>query len=213
MKIICWSDYTCPWCYIGEARMKKAFALCPELGPFEIEMKAFQLNPNAPLHTEETTEARLVREDGLSPEQAAGRVKTVNEAARGEGLDFRYGTSLATNTMDAHRLTKLAQSKGSQTAEKVTEALFRAYFIENKELANRQTLLQIAEASGLDQAKTEAMLDSDRFREDVIRDEREADYYGIHSVPFFVIGKYGISGAQDPQYLAAALKQIAEEEE
>ena len=214
MKIFCWSDYTCPWCWIGEVRMKKALASLPELGEAEIEMKAFQLNPNAPQHAKDTTEVRIVREDGLTPEQAAERVKTVNAAARGEGLDFHYGTSLATNTMDAHRLTKLAQSKGDNgITEKVTTALFRAYFIENKELADRQTLLQIAESAGLDSTETEELLDSDRFRDDVIRDEQEAAYYGIHSVPFFVIGKYGISGAQDPQYFAAAIRQISAEME
>ena len=114
--------------------------------------------------------------------------------------------------MDAHRLTKLARSKGDpDLAEKVIEALFRAYFIENKELAGRQTLLRIAEEAGLDPIEAEEMLNSDRFRDEVILDERQAAYYGIHSVPFFVIGKYGISGAQDPQYFAAALRQIAEE--
>ncbi len=214
MKITYWSDYTCPWCYIGEARMKKACASLPELEPFEFEMKAFQLNPNAPQHAAATTEVRIVREDGLTPEQAAQRVKTVNEAARGEGLDFRYGTSLATNTMDAHRLTKLAQSKGDpELAEKVIEALFRAYFIENKELADRTVLRETAENAGLDPAETAALLDSDMFRDEVIRDEREAAYYGIHSVPFFVIGRYGISGAQDPQYLASAIRQISAEME
>ena len=43
-----------------------------------------------------------------------------------EGLDFKYATTLFTNTMDAHRLTKLAQCRGA--ADKVIEALFKAYF-------------------------------------------------------------------------------------
>ncbi len=212
MKITYWSDYTCPWCYIGEARMKKALASLPELSGTELEMKAFQLDPEAPLHAAEITETRIAREKGMSPEEAAERVKTVNAAARGEGLEFRYGTSLATNTMDAHRLTKLARSKGDpELTEKVIDRLFRAYFIENKELADRQTLLQAAENAGLDPNEAEEMLNSDRFRDEVILDERQAAYYGIHSVPFFVIGKYGISGAQSPEYFASALLQITEE--
>ena len=213
MQITYWSDYACPFCYIGEGFLKQAIAKLDTKETFEFVMKAFQLDPGAPLKAEKPNIERTMAKYHMTREQAEARLAQMNAMAAAAGLEFNYATALNTNTMDAHRLTKLAQSKGSQTAEKVTEALFRAYFIENKELANRQTLLQIAEASGLDRAETEAMLDSDRFREDVIRDEREADYYGIHSVPFFVIGKYGISGAQDPQYLAAALKQIAEEEE
>ncbi len=213
MKILCWSDYTCPWCYIGEARMKKAIASLPELGDIGIEMRAFQLDPNAPLHAGEITETRIAREKGMTPEEAAERVKTVEAAAQGEGLSFRYGTSLATNTMNAHRLTKLAQSKNDpELTEKVIDALFRAYFIENRELADRQVLTRIAAEAGLDAAETEEMLNSDRFRDEVILDEQQASRYGIYSVPFFVIGKYGISGAQSPEYLAAALLQISEEE-
>ena len=44
--------------------MKKALASLPELGEAEIEMKAFQLNPNAPQHAKDTTEVRIVREQG-----------------------------------------------------------------------------------------------------------------------------------------------------
>ncbi len=214
MKIIYWSDFTCPWCWIGEARMKKAVESLPELGDVEFEMKAFQLNPNAPLHARAITEVRLVSEDGLTPEQAAGRIQTVNDTARAEGLEFNYGTSLSTNTMDAHRLTKLAQSKGDQAlSEKLIIALFKAYFTDNLELSDHTLLQQIGESCGIPSDEVKALLNSDHFREEVIRDEQKAAYYGIHGVPFFVVGRYGISGAQTPEYLRAVLLQAKLESE
>ena len=45
MKITYWSDYACPFCYIGETRMKKAIAAMDTTEPIELEMKAFQLDP------------------------------------------------------------------------------------------------------------------------------------------------------------------------
>lgn len=215
MKITFWSDYTCPWCWIGEARLKKAAAeLLTEIGETEYEMKAFQLNPYAPLHAKEITRDRLIHDDGLSPEQADARVLTVNETAKSDGLPFNYGTSLATNTMGAHRLTKLAHSKNDPILySKVINSLFKAYFTDNKELADHTLLQQIGEEAGLPADEIRTLLESDRFQNEVLSDEKEADYYGIHSVPFFVIGRYGVSGAQSPEYFKAVLRQVKQENE
>ena len=61
---------------------------------------------------------------------------------------------------------------------------------------------------GLDPGEVESTLGSDRFADAVRADEAQAQAYGIRGVPFFVIdGKYGISGAQDPQVLLQALQQ------
>ena len=90
-----------------------------------------------------------------------------------EGLDFRYASTLFTNTMDAHRLTKLAQSKGNPAlTERIISALFKAYFTDNKELADKALLQSIGEACGLDAAEVREVLNSDRYRDEVISDER-----------------------------------------
>lgn len=59
MKITYWSDYACPYCYIGEARLKKAIAEIPELKDIETEMKAFQLDPTAGEHATGDTQTRF----------------------------------------------------------------------------------------------------------------------------------------------------------
>ena len=211
MKITYWSDYACPYCYIGETRLKKAIKEIPELTDVEIEMKAFQLDPTAGEHAEGDTQTRFAHKYGLSMEHAARSIEHISEIGRDEGLDFRYATTLFTNTMDAHRLTKLAQSKGASIADKVSEALYRAYFTENKELADKSLLLKIGEDCGLDSSDVKDLLASDRYKDDVILDEREAARYGIHAVPFFVIGQYGISGAQSTEGMKAAIQKVLEE--
>ena len=213
MKITYWSDYACPYCYIGEARLKKAIAEVPELKDVEVEMKAFQLDPSAGEHAAGDTQTRFAHKYGLSMEHAARSIEHISEMGRAEGLDFRYATTLFTNTMDAHRLTKLAQSKNDPALyEKVIEALFKAYFTDNKELADKELLRKIGEDCGLDPEEVRELLASDRYRDEVILDEREAARYGIHAVPFFAIGQYGISGAQSVEGMKAALMKVLEEE-
>ena len=213
MKITYWSDYACPYCYIGEARLKKAVASIPELKDVEIEMKAFQLDPTAGEHAAGDTQTRFAHKYGISMEEAGKTIERISEMGRKEGIDFKYATTLFTNTMDAHRLTKLAQSKGDQAlTEQVAERLFAAYFTDNKELADKELLQKIGEECGMDKDEVREVLASDKYRDEVILDEREAARAGVHAVPFFVVGQYGISGAQSMEGMKAAIRKAMDEE-
>ena len=212
MKITYWSDYACPYCYIGEARLKKAIADIPELKDVEIEMKAFQLDPSAGEHAAGDTQTRFAHKYGISMQEAGETIEHISQMGIAEGLDFKYATTLFTNTMDAHRLTKLAQSKNDpELAEKIIEALFKAYFTDNKELADKELLQKIGEDAGLDAEEVKEVLSSDKYKDEVLLDEREASRYGIHAVPFFVVGQYGISGAQSVDGMKATIMKVMEE--
>ena len=211
MKITYWSDYACPYCYIGEARLKKAIANVPELGEVELEMKAFQLDPTAGEHPESDTQTRFAKKYGLTMEHAGRSVEHISKMGREEGLEFHYAETQFTNTMDAHRLTKLAQSKGDPAlAQRVVDALFHAYFGEKKELADKTLLQEVGVSCGLEEGEVKALLDSDLYRDEVILDEREAARYGIHAVPFFVIGKQGLSGAYPVEAMEQVLREALE---
>lgn len=213
MKITYWSDYACPYCYIGEARLKKAIADIPELKDVEIEMKSFQLDPSAGEHATGDTQTRFAHKYGISMQEAGQTIEHISQMGIAEGLDFKYATTLFTNTMDAHRLTKLAQSKNDpKLSEKIIEALFAAYFTDNKELADKELLQKIGEECGLDAEEIREVLSSDKYKDEVLLDEREAARYGIHAVPFFVVGQYGISGAQSVDGMKATIMKVLEEE-
>ena len=212
MKITYWSDYACPYCYIGEARLKKAIADIPELKDVEIEMKAFQLDPSAGEHAAGDTQTRFAHKYEISMQEAGETIEHISQMGIAEGLDFKYATTLFTNTMDAHRLTKLAQSKNDpELAEKIIEALFKAYFTDNKELADKELLQKIGEDAGLDAEEVKEVLSSDKYKDEVLLDEREAARYGIHAVPFFVVGQYDISGAQSVDGMKATIMKVMEE--
>lgn len=72
--------------------------------------------------------------------------------------------------------------------------------------------LQIfGEECGLDAEEIRVVLASDKYRDEVLLDEREAARYGIHAVPFFVVGKYGISGAQSTEGMKSTIMKVLEE--
>ena len=211
MKIVYWSDYACPYCYIGEARLKRALS---ELNiPVEVEMKSFQLDITAPKKSNGDTQTRFAHKYGISLAQAGVQIEVISRMGRDEGLDFKYASTLFTNTMDAHRLTKLAQSKKDPAlTERLIESLFRAYFTDNKELADVELLQKIGEESGLAASEVRSLLASNQFEDEVKNDELEAFERGIHGVPFYIIGsKYTISGTRDSDGMKEIILQAYHE--
>jgi predicted DsbA family dithiol-disulfide isomerase len=112
-----------------------------------------------------------------------------------------------TNTVIAHELLHYAKAHGLQLEMK--ESLLKAYFVDGGHVGRIDDLADLAEAVGLDRADVVRALTENDYLAAVKADVAQAAEYGIQGVPFFVIdGKYGISGAQDPDTFAQALRQV-----
>lgn len=209
MKIEIWSDYACPFCYIGEKRLEKALA---EVGgnDIDIEFKSFELDPTASNEVVSDTVDRFAIKYGMSKEDAAHRIEQISMMGKREGIDFKYASTRYTNTFDSLRLTKLAQERGHN---EIITKFFDAYFTKNLELSNHAVLKKIALECELNEKEVEELLKGDKYAAEVRNDEREAAILGIHGVPYFVIGgKYGLSGAQPVEVLKQAINEALTDE-
>ena len=211
MKIEVWSDYVCPFCYIGKRTLEKALKHSGFESQAEISFKAYQLDPAASVNSQVSTYEYLAKKMGQSVEEAKEMTKGVAQHARTVGLEYDFDNMVQTNTFAAHRLVKWSEPFGKSAV--LTENLMHGYFIEGRNVGSSEVLLDIAETSGLPRADAQGILSSDRFSEDVEMDIVEAGQIGIQGVPFFVVNrKYAISGAQPLDSFVEALGQIAEEE-
>lgn len=210
MKVTYWSDYACPYCYIGEQRLRKA---AKALGiNLELEMKAFQLDPGADVVCHGGTLDRFAKKYGLSKETATQRIEQISALGRAEGIDFKYATTRFTNTMDAHRLTKFVQDTYPELADALIEKLYNAYFCDNQELADHKVLLDIAESCGLKHDDIHSILESDKYKDVVLAEEQEASSNGIHAVPLFIVNdRYVLSGAQPFDVMKSVLEKARNE--
>ena len=210
MKITCWSDFACPYCYIGNTRLKKAIKDLNLENEVEFDIRAFELDPNAPKNVESKTVERFSVKYGLSLTDAEKEVNKISRLGIDEGIDFKYSSTLYTNTHDAHRLMKLAQSKKDpKLVEQLANSLFDAYFTKNLKLADKNTLINICEKIGLNRKEIEEVLNTDLYNEDVVKDEEIALMGGIHAVPFYLFDeKYSIPGALSYEDFKTVLKQI-----
>ncbi|MEI7447018.1 MAG: DsbA family protein, partial [Burkholderiales bacterium] len=93
-------------------------------------------------------------------------------------------------------------------AEPLVEALFRAYFVENRYIGDRAELAAIAGEAGFDAQAARAMLDADDGAGAIAAADRRARALGITGVPFFIMdGKLGVSGAAGTDTLLDAWAQ------
>lgn len=206
MNIVYWSDYACPFCYIGETNLKNA---AKELGiDLDIEMKAFELDPTAAEKIDKNVIDRFADKYRLSTEEALDRINSISIMAKEAGIeDFDYSKARPSNTFNAHRLTKLARELGKD--EELAEKLYDAYFTDQKELADKDTLLDIAKEVGIEEESVKEMLDSDKYINEVRIDEEVARNNGINAVPFFIIdGKYGVPGALPVEQMKEVLTEV-----
>ena len=212
MKITYWSDFACPYCYIGNTRLKKAI---DDLDlDVEFDIRAFELDQNAPRDVQSTTVERFAVKYSLSIEDARKQVNQISHLGADEGIDFKYETTLYTNTRDAHRLIKLAQEKHPESVDKLATSLFDAYFVENLKLADHEVLMEIALDAGLGEEEIKEVLDTDLYNAKVEEDENIALSAGIHAVPFYLFdGKYSIPGALSYDDFKSVLSQIISESE
>ena len=207
MRIQYWSDYACPYCYIGETNLRHAL---DELGvSYVFEMKAFELNPYAKKSAGGDIVAMFAAKYQLNLEDAQKRVDSINEMARAAGLEFDYAKVFHTNTFDAHRLTKMAMAKGgSAMADQMAERLYKAYFAEGVDVGDQEVLVKLGNEVGLDPADIRAMLEGKDYSEQVSLDERQAQMNRISSVPCFIIeDTVAIPGAMPKEQFMEVIKK------
>ncbi|PWE56416.1 disulfide bond formation protein DsbA [Metarhizobium album] len=203
------SDVVCPWCYLGKARLEKALAEVADEVAVDINWRPYQLNPDYPPEGVDQQKALAEKLGGKANMDRAH--ETLTALGKDVGIDFDFAAiKIGPNTMDAHRLLLWAHTEGREIQDKVVTALFKANFEEGKNVGDHAVLLDIAEKAGLDKELIARLLASDADREMIDTEIDSAKQMGVNGVPFFIFEhQYAVSGAQTPDVLAGALREIA----
>jgi predicted DsbA family dithiol-disulfide isomerase len=208
MRVDIWSDVICPWCYVGKARFEKALSAFPHRDEVEVVYHSFELDPSLPRGQRESNLAMLSKKFGKSTAEALAMDDHVGSMARAEGLGFDSGRPVG-NTFDIHRVLHLGLDRGVQ--QQLLSAVNEAYFVQARDVFDRDVLTEVAARAGLDTAETGKVFDSDGYADEVRQDELQARQIGISGVPFFVFDMaLGASGAQPAELFTSALNQAWE---
>ena len=210
MKVEIWSDVACPWCFIGKRRFDVALARFENHDAVEVRYRSFELDPAAPAFRELAYLDHLMAKYRIPMAEADAMIDRMIEAGAQNGVVLRFDKAKPGNTFDAHRLLHLAVARGRQGELK--DKLFRATFTKGAAIADHDVLVDVAADAGLDPDEARGVLECDRFAGDVRADEQRAADLGITSVPFFVMGTFGVVGAQPPEVLLQVLEDAWAEE-
>ena len=206
MKVEIWSDVMCPFCYIGKRRFEMALEQFAGKDDIEVTWKSFQLNPSMKTEPGRNINQYLSEVKGWSLTQARQANEYVTKMAKEVGLNYDFDRAVVANSFDAHRVVQLAKANGKGDA--MEEQLFNAYFAEGKNIADPDTLVQLATAIGLDKEAVRKVLNSSEFADAVERDIYEAQQIGVRGVPYFVLNdRYAVSGAQATETFLGALNK------
>lgn len=211
MKIEVWSDYVCPFCYIGKRNLEQALSQFDHHDQVEVSFKSFELDPGVQTDPRISINEALAKKYGVSVAQAKEMNDQMIQRAAQAGLAYNFDNIKQINTLHAHRLAKFAESKGK--GAEMAETLLKAHFVESQFIGGEDTLVELAAKVGLDVEETRTVLRGEEFTEQVRSDEAEAAALGVQGVPFFVINrKYAISGAQPVSVFTETLEKVWQEE-
>lgn len=212
MKITIWSDFVCPFCFIGQANLENALKTFEHKDDVEIEYKSFQLMPDADYTPGETYAETFSKMKGIPVERAKGMFEQVTETAEKAGVEINYDIAKLTNTFDAHRVFQHDRTEGKGTL--FFKALYAAHFTNGEVLNDEETLVRLSESVELDGQTVRDIIHSDQYAQDVNVDISQASSLGVQGVPFFLVNdKYSISGAQPVELFQEALDKIYAEEQ
>lgn len=189
MRIQIWSDFQCPFCYMGEKKLEKVLGSIVLTEPIELEYRAYELNPEAPVKPVETMTDHFMAGHEMTRQEAEARMEKISRMASEVGLDYRLADVKVCNTLDAHRLMKYsAERLNPGKLKKLNFSLFKAVFEEGKLISDRQLLAAEAEKVGLSGEEVMRMLEGDSFIDAVRKDEEEIDAReDFEFVPFMLM--------------------------
>ena len=201
------SDVVCPWCVVGYKQLDEA--LKQTQTDYEIHWHPFELNPNMPAEGQNMRE-HIIEKYGSSAQESDASRARITEAGAEVGFDFNFTDDMRMhNTFNLHQLLHWAQPQGHM--HELKQALFTAHFTHGRNISANEVLADIAAEVGLDRAEAVAVLEDQRFAQDVRELEQHWQRQGIQSVPAIIFDEqHLVSGAQGVDNFTSILKQLAD---
>ena len=197
VKLTIYSDYVCPWCYVGQGAVQKL----SQNYPLEVTWMPFYLRPDTPPEGMELPAHVKAHMKGMQTHLV--------QMANAAGLRMIFPDRIP-NTRLAHEATEYARQKGK--ANEFHQTVFDYYYGQGEDISRWEVLQQAAKDVGLDADEMREQVEQGKFTVLVSEQVRQAAELGIDGVPTYILNdRYAIVGAQPYEVFEQALKQLISE--
>jgi predicted DsbA family dithiol-disulfide isomerase len=200
LRVTVFSDYICPFCFIGSRRLLRL-------------NEAFELRVNwcgVEIHPETPPAGMPVARLGYEPAQWTAMMENLQHMAADDGLVLREH-DFTTNSHKALLLADSAKEAGREPFYALHEGLFRAFHVEGKNIGDESVLRRLSTEAGIPKAMVERAWRDERFEERLRQNLQAAAQIGLRGTPTFLIGRQVIAGAIPYSQLELAARLAAAE--
>jgi len=190
------TDYVCPWCYLGDNRVKKLKR------NYDITVRLVHF----PLHPETPAEGRTLLDlFGGGPENIEAKNTRMKSLMEAEGLPYSE-RSHTYNSRLAQEIGTWAETQPGGNA--IHDKFFEAYFVDCRNIGDVEVIVDVVKSVELDEREARAVLAERRFEAAVDADWEKSRSYGVTGVPTFISNGQGLVGAQPYETLQQLMVKI-----
>lgn len=202
LKITVFSDFICPFCYVGHRRVERL----RDQYDLKINWRFLEIHPETPV-----SGGRL-SDYGIPDTQLQMLESALAELAASEGLEF-CSRSRVSNSNKALRLAEAAKGNGSEVFYRLSAALFAAYFEHDEDIGNEGVLRRLAGDAGMAGATVDSAWNDPAYQGVLTRNLQTATELGVTGTPTFFFGGRRVTGAVPVETLRAAAREQLERED
>lgn len=199
-----WSDFMCPFCYMGKRKLETALAQFEHKNQVNIIWRSFQLSPNYTTDADINLISFLSARKGISIQESTDIHTQIETKALEQNLVYNTKNTVAANTYKAHQLSHLSKKYDKQN--QAEEIIFRSVFTDGYNIDDENVLYNLCEELGIDKEELRKVFEKNLFSHDISADIKAACTRGIKMIPCFVInGTKIISGTYNSDTFYQAL--------
>ena len=198
LKVTVFSDYICPFCYVGHHRLMRL------RNEYDLKINWCFIE----IHPETSADGEPVASLEYPSEQWNQLMQNLEAVASEEGIAMAEHT-FTTNSKDALLLSEAAKQAGRDKFYTLHEKLFSAFFVDSRNIGDKNVLRELAAASDITDELIESAWQDDKYQQRILSNYHQARQHEIQAVPSFIFGDRKLTGVVTEDIMRSAASELA----
>ena len=197
LRLTVFSDYICPFCYVGHHRLMRL------RDEYDLKINWCFIE----IHPETSPEGEPVASLDYPSEQWNQLMQNLEAVAKEEGIAMAEHT-FTTNSKDALLLSEAVKEQGREKFYALHEKLFTAFFVDSRNIGDRDILRELATECGIGSDVIEQAWQDKKYQQRILSNYHAAREHEIQAVPSFIFGERKLTGVVTEDVMRSAANDL-----